>query len=255
MDIKKTNRDQFNKQAENFSGWEVTQNIEYMQRYFEFCGMSENDDLLDVACGSGEFAIFCAQRVRQVTGVDISENMIELAQKKASAAGQDNVHFEHMDVDDLKFKDGSYSFVTCKSAFHHFAEPWKVFSEMVRCCKNNGMISVQDITAYDEDKVNDFFERLEKAIDLSHNRTLAEDDFTELFVRGNAEVIRTYKIEVELDFKQYLNHAVQTEGDREKSEIMLKQGLEDPELAEIFVTRGDILFFKRNVFLILGRKT
>jgi ubiquinone/menaquinone biosynthesis C-methylase UbiE len=50
---------QFDKQAENFSNWSVTKNIEYQRAYFGFCEISPQDTLLDLACGTGEYAIFC----------------------------------------------------------------------------------------------------------------------------------------------------------------------------------------------------
>jgi len=40
--------------------------------------------ILDVACGTGRFSLPCARRGAQVTGVDISENMLTLAEKMAS---------------------------------------------------------------------------------------------------------------------------------------------------------------------------
>lgn len=54
MDEKEILMDQFNRQAQRFSKWSVTRNIEYMGRYFEFCGMELRDNPLYVACGTGE---------------------------------------------------------------------------------------------------------------------------------------------------------------------------------------------------------
>ena len=56
---------QFDKQALNFSNWSVTKNIEYQKAYFDFCEISEQDNLLDFACGTGEFAIFAAPKRSQ----------------------------------------------------------------------------------------------------------------------------------------------------------------------------------------------
>jgi len=75
---------QFDKQAQNFSDWSVTKNIEYQKAYFDFCEISTQDTLLDFACGTGEYAIFAAPQVKYVHGVDISKGMIEIAQKQAA---------------------------------------------------------------------------------------------------------------------------------------------------------------------------
>ena len=77
MDSKEIVRRQFDIQAQNFSNWSVTRNEAYMQAYFEFIDLQKDDELLDVACGTGEFSVFCARRIRRVHGIDISAGMIE----------------------------------------------------------------------------------------------------------------------------------------------------------------------------------
>jgi tRNA/tmRNA/rRNA uracil-C5-methylase (TrmA/RlmC/RlmD family) len=98
MDSKDIVKRQFDAQAQSFRSWSVTRNEEYMQAYFEFIGLQKEDELLDVACGTGEFSIFCAGRIRGVHSIDISEGMIELAQKQARASGLTNLTFKCHDV-------------------------------------------------------------------------------------------------------------------------------------------------------------
>jgi len=57
MDSKEIVKRQFDKQAQNFSNWSVTKNEAYMQAYFEFIDLQKKDELLDVACGTGEFSV------------------------------------------------------------------------------------------------------------------------------------------------------------------------------------------------------
>ena len=46
-------------------------------------GEQEKGCLLDVACGTGDFSIAAHRAgVKQVTGIDISENMVEIGKKK-----------------------------------------------------------------------------------------------------------------------------------------------------------------------------
>jgi ubiquinone/menaquinone biosynthesis C-methylase UbiE len=57
---------QFDKQAHNFSSWSVTKNKEYQEAYFKFCEIVSQDTLLDFACGTGDYAIAAAPRVKYV---------------------------------------------------------------------------------------------------------------------------------------------------------------------------------------------
>lgn len=246
---------QFDMQAQNFSNWSVTRNEEYMQAYFEFIGFLKEDELLDVACGTGEFSVFCARRIKGVHGIDISEGMIELAQKQARASGLTNLTFECQDVEHIPCADNSFSVVQCRSAFHHMDDHPRVFKEMLRCCKHDGRLAVQDIMAYEDQKVNSFFEALEKEVDVSHNATLHRQEFIDLFDRNQVEVIRSFVVEVELNFSEYLSHAFQSEDSHEKIRSMLEDRLQDEDLSRfLYMNKDNQLVLKRAVFLILGQK-
>ena len=245
---------QFDKQAEKFSNWSVTKNLEYMEAYFNFCGMVPEDDLLDVACGTGEFSLFCASRVRSVTGVDISERMIETAKLQATKANLANVHLICHDVEDLPLPSDAYSVVICKSTFHHLEDPEVVFQEMIRCCREGGKISIQDIVSYEDEKVNDFFERMEQEIDASHYRTSSQELLIRLYKNHQIQITGIYGLEIELDFAEYLDHAEQSDRARKNIARLLDQGLQDEHTSGYFVRKDGRLFFRRNVFLILGEK-
>lgn len=255
MDSKEIVKRQFDIQAQNFSNWSVTKNEEYMQAYFEFIDLQKEDELLDVACGTGEFSVFCARRIKRVHGIDISPGMIELANKLAQNSGLANVAFECHDVEHIPWADNSFSVVQCRSAFHHMENYSQVFNEMLRCCESNGRVAVQDIMAYEDQKVNSFFEALEKEVDVSHNATLQRKEFIDLLDRNQIEVIRSFEVEIELNFPEYLGHAHQSESSIEKIGDMLEKGLQDADVSRFLYMNGDNkLVLKRAVFLILGNK-
>lgn len=174
-------KDQFNKQAVKFANWSVGKNVEYLKAYFEFCGIQEDDNVLDVACGPGEFTIFIAKNRVEARGVDISNKEIELANELGKKLGLNNVDFDCSDVEHLPYSDNTYSTVICKSAFHHFVHPYKVFKEMIRCCNKNGKLSIQDIVAYEDKYVNDYFEAFDTLVDISHNKTLSIAEINEIY--------------------------------------------------------------------------
>jgi len=255
MDGKGIIRKQFDSQAKNFSNWSVTRNEEYMQAYFEFIGFEKGDALLDVACGTGEFSAFCAKRIKCVHGIDISKGMVDLAQKQASASGLTNVTFGCHDTEHIPCDAGSFSVVQCKSAFHHMEDYPSVFKEMLRCCRPGGRLAVQDIMGYEDPRVNSFFEALEKEVDVSHNATLHRDEFIDLFNQNQVEVIRSLDVEIELNFREYLGHAHQSESSLERIGDLLEEGLQDRDISRFLYMNGDDeLALKRGVFLILGEK-
>jgi ubiquinone/menaquinone biosynthesis C-methylase UbiE len=247
-------KSQFDKQAQNFSNWSVTKNIEYQKAYFDFCEISSQDILLDLACGTGEYAIFAAPKVKYVHGVDISKGMIEVAQKQATKLNFNNISFLCHPVEQTPFENESFSVVICRSAFHHFEEYDRIFNEMNRCCQNGGRISIQDIVAYSDEKIDNFFEEFEREIDVSHNKTLTKEYVKSLYDRRNIKIKNTFEIEIELHFQEYLGHAQQSTESKRKISSLIEKGLNDPHISEYFIIKEEDLFFKREVFLILGEK-
>ena len=66
--------------------------------------------LLDLGCGAGRTSIPLAEMGLEVTGIDLSPLMIEVAQQQAQLAGVD-VQFAVMDAVSLRFPDGSFDVV------------------------------------------------------------------------------------------------------------------------------------------------
>jgi len=252
LNRKKTIRQQFDLQANNFSQWSVTRDLGYMQQYAEFSEIVESDILLDVACGTGEYAIYCAQKISKVCGVDLSDKMIEVAINNANNLQLENISFDVQDVLKLPFKSSSFSIVNCKSAFHHFTDYEKNLYEMKRCCKAGGRIAVQDIIAHEDPNINTFFEGLEALVDISHNKTLSADYITQLFKNTNLEIIRSHVVHVELNIQEYIHHAVQTENEKNEIFNLVDFGINDTEISNYFVEKEDGWYFKRNVLLVLG---
>jgi ubiquinone/menaquinone biosynthesis C-methylase UbiE len=245
-------REQFNKQAKNFSNWTVTLNIEYLKAYFDFCQIKTEDALLDVACGTGEYSIYLAHKIKKVSGIDISDKAIDIAKTYTKKFKLANAEFLCYDVENLPYEDNSFSVVNCKSAFHHFLKPETVFKEMLRC--SNHKVCIQDIISYEDEKVDSFFNKFEKEVDISHNQTLKQREFDRLFISHNLRIVNKMVVNVELNLNEYLRHAVQLEVNTKRINKMLAQGLKDPTISRYFFYKGDELYFKRDVYLLFGEK-
>lgn len=247
-------KDQFNKQAQNFNQWSITKNEKIHRALFIYCGIQPADVLLDTACGTGVFAIFAAKKIKAVKGVDISENMIEIAKKQAKKSGLKNIEFICGDVENLPCADETFTIVLSKSAFHHMKNYEMVFKEMIRCCQKGGKICIEDIISYENKKLDDFFETLEIGIDRSHNRSLSKRIIFNLYKQNNIKVLRLFESTAELDFKDYINHAVQSKNSKQKINQLLEAGLKDKNISPYFIKKEKMLYWKRKVFTIVGQK-
>lgn len=254
MDKKDQVRKQFDLQAKKFSRWAGTTDERALRHLFNFIGFAKNYDLLDVACGSGDFAIFSAKRIHRVCGVDISANMIELAKKHARSLGLDNISFECHDVEELPFESGCFAVVTSKSAFHHMKYSPKVFEEMVRCCKEEGLICLDDLAGYDIPHVRTFFDELDETIDPSHNARVPKNEFRNLFGINGVEILRVADLEFEISVELYASHAVQSKEALSRVDELIAHGLKDPEISKFLYLKDNKPVFRNVGYRVLGKK-
>ncbi len=78
--------------------------------------------ILDAGCGVGRWTIMFAGRGALVTGVDISEEMLEVAAKKAGEAGvSGRVTFKHMPLHELE-EPPAYDLAVCVTVLQHVRE-------------------------------------------------------------------------------------------------------------------------------------
>ena len=101
--------------------------------------------VLEVAPGPGYFSIEMAKFGRySVTGLDISETFVKIAQRNAVEAGV-QVDFRHGNASAMPFADGTFDLIVCRAAFKNFSEPVKALAEMRRVLKPCGRAIVIDL--------------------------------------------------------------------------------------------------------------
>ncbi len=108
-------------------------------------GLPDGADVLEVAPGPGYLAIEMARLARfQVTGLDISRTMVEIARENATTAGA-AVDFRHGDVTAMPFADESFDLIVCQAAFKNFRRPVSALDEMHRVLRPGGLAVIQDM--------------------------------------------------------------------------------------------------------------
>ncbi len=101
--------------------------------------------VLDVACGSGNLAVVAAASGADVTGLDLADNLVEAAKKRAEAAGL-TVKFEQGDAEAMPYADNSFDVVMTMYGAMFAPRPDVTASELVRVCKPGGTIAMANWT-------------------------------------------------------------------------------------------------------------
>lgn len=106
-------------------------------------------EILDIATGTGDFAILSAEMLRpeRLVGVDISEGMMDIGRQKVKAKGLDGVvSFEREDCTHLSYPDNTFDAVTAAFGIRNFADLDAGLREMYRVLKPGGHLSIVELT-------------------------------------------------------------------------------------------------------------
>jgi len=105
--------------------------------------------MLDIATGTGDFAILAAQMLQpeRLVGADISEGMMAVGRKKVEQLGlQDTISFAKEDCLNLSYADGTFDAVTAAFGIRNFADLDRGLSEMCRVLRKGGHLSIVELT-------------------------------------------------------------------------------------------------------------
>lgn len=105
--------------------------------------------LLDIATGTGDFAILSAQMLhpKRLVGADISEGMMEIGRQKVKTLGLDHiVTFEKEDCLHLSYDSDTFDAVTAAFGIRNFADLDAGLREMYRVLKPGGHLSIVELT-------------------------------------------------------------------------------------------------------------
>lgn len=108
--------------------------------------------ILDVATGTGDLAVALAGMSPQVqvTGVDLSEEMIAVARRKVEACGLDGrISLESGDAEALPFDDGAFDAATAAFGVRNFSDIAKGLGEMTRTLRSGGVLAVLELSRPD----------------------------------------------------------------------------------------------------------
>jgi phosphatidylethanolamine/phosphatidyl-N-methylethanolamine N-methyltransferase len=102
-------------------------------------GIKAGDRVLEVGVGTGINATLYP-RDCAVTGIDLSDSMLEKARERVARNGITNVRLLEMDAADIKFADNSFDIVYAPYLISVVPDPVAVVREMCRVCRPGGRI-------------------------------------------------------------------------------------------------------------------
>jgi ubiquinone/menaquinone biosynthesis C-methylase UbiE len=107
--------------------------------------LEPGEQVLDIACGTGLVSFEAARAVGSgghVLGIDLSERMVDTAERRALELKLSNCSFSRMDAETLALPDASFDAVLCALGLMYMPDPEQAVREMRRVLRPGGRLSL-----------------------------------------------------------------------------------------------------------------
>jgi 2-polyprenyl-3-methyl-5-hydroxy-6-metoxy-1,4-benzoquinol methylase len=131
--------------------------------------------ILDVGCSVGNFV---AQDPKNITGIDIDKEAIEIAKKRS-------LNCLNADFFENGFEDKNFDGINAYAFIEHFSEPLKVMMEFKRLLKDNGRLVVitHSIRSIIHNRKSNFYD------DYTHQKIFTKQSLKQLAMDSGFEII------------------------------------------------------------------
>jgi len=119
---------------------DMIKNDTVIEKILDNAEVEAGQDILDVACGTGVmFPYYLNRGAASVTGIDISPEMVKIAEGKFAA--EDRVQVICGDVEEVSF-DKKFDRIVVYNAFPHFPKPKRLIKILAGLLKENGRLTI-----------------------------------------------------------------------------------------------------------------
>ena len=120
----------------------------WRRKAMKYIAETEKGRLLDVACGTGDFSVAAHKvGVKQVNGIDISSNMVEVGRRKVKELGlEQSVDLQVGDSEQMSFADSTFDVVTVAFGVRNFEHLEIGLKEMNRVLRPGGKVIILEFS-------------------------------------------------------------------------------------------------------------
>ena len=161
---------------------------------------TSHDTVLDYATGAGMAGFSVAPDVSTVEAADELPDMLEEGKRLAGELGLVNVAFTLVDLYSLPYKDGAFTLIVCRNAFHLLPDPATALAELLRVLSPGGRIVLLDPIV--DETTDKAFNEIARLREPAHRRHYQAGELDEIVERAGLRVKQrgTLRRTIDLDY-------------------------------------------------------
>lgn len=233
--------------SEKYNNLDWASKDTYLETFVKMGQFTKEDLVLDVGTGTGIVAHAIAPLVKEVIGMDISQDMLDHSNWKG------NLYFIKRDVLKPIFYDGVFDKITARMVFHHITEGTQAgMDECYRTLKKGGLMVFSEGVPPSEEVKDDYTEIFK----LKEKRlTFMEGDLARLMDNAGFKDIEIATIVMEdMSIRNWLNNSGLPEATQDKIYMLHKDaGDYFKEAYDMVETDSDIMI-NMTMKILTGRK-
>jgi 2-polyprenyl-3-methyl-5-hydroxy-6-metoxy-1,4-benzoquinol methylase len=111
--------------------------------------LAEDMEVLDFGCGTGLLTLKLQPLVKEITGVDNSQGMLDMLHEKIEMQKLNNVHIQFVDFEKGGRVEGTYNLIVSSMTLHHVPDTVMLFKEWFELLRQNGQVCFADLDTED----------------------------------------------------------------------------------------------------------
>ena len=236
-------KEQFDRQAKYYSSSKTFSSGESLKILSKLISKKNYNYGLDIGTGTGFAAFELTKYCKNVEATDISQGMIDEAIKIMKERKIKNLNFNISNAEELKYKDGTFDIVTCRTAAHHFKNVEKFCNESNRVLSKNGDAVIVDTITSDQKKLDEWHQEVELIRDKSHIKNLSLIEWKKIFKLTKFHVIDIAQSRVHMELGDWMERS----GTSDTDKIIIKNKFlnADEKIKKFFgiIPQDDKIFF------------
>jgi ubiquinone/menaquinone biosynthesis C-methylase UbiE len=202
----------------------------------EAAGLTGSERVLDVATGGGHTAFALAPGAAEVVALDITPEMLAVAQQEANRRHLHNISFLEGNAQSIPDADASFDVVACRQAAHHFPAVQQAVREWARVLKAGGKLVLVDSMSPEEPEIDAFLNEIETLRDSSHVHNHRHSEWVALLSEAGFTVENTREFGIFLDIPSWtqrmrtpaesvarIEHLLRTAGQAERERLHIEE--------------------------------